>query len=161
VFVPSTLARLAAIIESGGIGPVPVLAHAVTDHLRRCRPDGDEDEWEYAAMSAAAQDSVGLLTGDDRPRRVVLAVDASSVRPLAQGGGTLVQVDEVVPAVRIVAVHVDSENAEADVVQARSAWEDAEPHSEPQASMDRCLDHELGWYAASEIGDLIGGEGLV
>ena len=55
-------------------------------------PEADEEEWEYAALMAAADDSAGLLTDEDPPRRVVLAADVDSrgrERRLEPGGGRL------------------------------------------------------------------------
>jgi hypothetical protein len=156
VYVPSTLANLAEVIASGGVGPVPLLAHAVTDALREEYVDGDEEEWEYAAMSAAAQHSIGLLGEDDAPRRVVIALDAPGVLPLAGEDGSSVEVHEVVRASQIAAVHVDSEDAEADVLAARAAWADAKAGDLAAiATVERCLEHELGWYATQEVGDLL------
>lgn len=156
VYVPSTLALLADIVTSGGVGPVPVLAHAVTDELRSAYPDGGDEEWEYAAMSAAAQDSLALLTDEDLPRRVVVALDAPSVTPVEEGDVSLVEIDEVVPAREMAAVHVDSADAEADVSAARGAWADAQDgDTEAVRVVERCLDHELGWFAAQEVGDLL------
>lgn len=155
-YVPSTLTRLRDVVASGGIGPLPVLAHAVTEALRTEYPDGGEEDWEYAAMSAAAQDSLGLLTEDDPPRRVVIAVDVESVVPVDPGDPTLVELREVAPARTIAAVHVDSEDAEDEMVAGRAAWVDAQSGDAAATAMvERCLDHELGWFAAQEIGELL------
>jgi len=152
VYVSTTLRRLAEVMASGGIGPAPFLAHAVTDRLRAELSDGGEEEWEYAAMSAAAQASIGLLSGDEMPRRVVIALDAAGVVPLAGAEASLVEVGGVVRTTTISAVHVDSEDAEDDVRAAAIAWKDAEAAGE---TVERCLDHELGWYAVQEIADLL------
>ena len=71
VYVPTTLTALAGFVGDGGIGPAPVRARAVTAWLREAWPEGDEEEWEYAALMAAADDSAALLTDEDPPRRVV------------------------------------------------------------------------------------------
>lgn len=154
-YVPSTLGQLAGIIGSGGIGPVPVRAHAVTEDLREGLPDGDDEEWEYVALSAAAQDSIGLLEEEDVQRRVVIAVDVSSVVP-SDSSATAVEIHEVVPARKIAAVHVDSQDAEDDVRAARQAWV-ASTAGDASASevVERCLDHELGWFATQEIASLL------
>ncbi|MGH3330289.1 MAG: DUF6912 family protein [Nocardioidaceae bacterium] len=156
IYVPSTLSMLAEVVVSGGVGPVPVLAHAVTEAVRAGYPGAGEEEWEYAAMSAAAQDSLALLTEEDVPRRVVIALDTSAVLPVEAAEESLVEVHEVMPAADIAAVHVDSADAEADVSAARGAWLDAQ-NGDAQAvkTVERCLDHELGWFATQEIGDLL------
>jgi hypothetical protein len=157
VYVPSSLRLQAQLLRSGGVGPVPLLGHAVTDALRAAFPEGDEEEWEYAAMTAAAQDSLGLLGAEDVPRRVVVAVDAEDALPVEGHEPTLVEVPSVVPLRRLAAVHVDSEDAEDAVCAAREAWPDAEAGDVDAARfLERCLDHELGWYAAQEIGALVG-----
>lgn len=156
VYVPSTLSRLRDVVTAGGIGPSPVLAHAVTETLRAGYPDGTEEDWEYAAMSAAAQDSLGLLADDDPPRRVVIAVDVGSVVPVDPGRPTLVELLVVAPARDIASVHVDSADAEDLVAVARAAWLGAENGDEAAVVVvERCLDRELAWFAAQEIGDLL------
>jgi hypothetical protein len=156
VYVPSSPALLSQVVMSGGVGPVPVAGHAVTDELRAGYPEGGEEEWEYAAMTAAAVDSIGLLTEEDPPRRVVIALDAT-VLPVEGGAEpTLVEVSEAVPFRDVAAVHMDSAEAERDVAAARDCWAQAERGDEQAtATVERCLEHELGWYAAQEIGDLV------
>jgi hypothetical protein len=156
VYVPSTLTRLRETVVSGGLGPLPVIGHAVTEALQTAYPEGGDEEWEYAAMTAAAQDSLGLLREDDIQARVVVVVDADTVLPLEPAEHTLVELGEVVTVRAIAAVHVDDEVAAPDVTAARLAWSRAGA-GDPDAAeaVDRCLDHELGWFAAQEIGSLI------
>jgi uncharacterized protein DUF6912 len=150
VYVPTTVHGLAAAVAAGGLGPAPFLAHAVTDALRAALPGAGEEDWEYAAASAAGQSSVGMLDADEPARRVVLAVDVPAARPAGEPDDpTVVQVDEVVPLRRVAAVLADSQDAEATVSAAR----DAGGHGAAEASraLEKCLDHELGWWAAQEI----------
>jgi hypothetical protein len=154
VYVPSSITGLKELLLSGGIGPVPVHAHAVTDEVRAALPDAAEEEWEYAVLNAAAQDSVGLLTEDDPPRRVVVVAEAGSVTPGSDG--SVVEIDEVVPLRQVVAVHVDGDDAAEVVAAARTSWSDAAAGDEAAAAvLERCLDHELGWFATQELGDLV------
>lgn len=156
VYVSSTLSRLAEVVASGGVGPVPFMAHAVTDRLQAEYADGSEEEWEYAAMSAAAQASLGLIGASDPPRRVVIAVDVPSVAAVEGAEPSLVEVHEVVPATKIAAVHVDSVDAEEDVRAAAQVYADAEDgDADAEALVERCLDHEPGWFATQEVGALI------
>jgi hypothetical protein len=156
VYVPSTLTLLQDVVLSGGVGPVPLRGHAVTEALRAQQPDASEEEWEYAASSAAAESALALLRGDDAARRVVLAVDCDAVRPVDEDDPTLVEVDEPVPLRRVGAVLVDGEDAADDVAAAVARLADAlRGDAEALAVVERCLDHELGWYAAQEIGDLL------
>jgi len=157
-YVPSTLSKLAHVVAAGGLGPVPVLAHAVTEALRADLPEAGEDEWEYAALCAAAVDSIGMLDLEDLPRRVVIAVDTGTVVTLGGGHQSLVEIHEVVPFQNIAAVHVDSDEAEKDVVLARALWVAEGPaRAATRSAAERCLDHELGWYAAQEISDIVAG----
>ena len=153
VYVPCTLGRLRDVVASGGIGPTPVLAHAVTDAVRGELGDAGEEEWEYAASSAAAQASVGLLRAGEPARRVVLAVDVPAVRELPETDPTLVQVDDVVPFRLLAAVLADSREAEPTVAAARDALLADAPDAD--RLLDRCLDHELGWWGVQEVPQLL------
>jgi hypothetical protein len=154
VYVPSTLGRLRSIVTSDGIGPAPFVAHAVTDAVRDAWPDGTEEDWEYAVSSAAALSSIGLLHDAEPARRVVIAVDVPAVRPAGVDDPTVVEVDDVVPFRWIGAVLADAADALEDVTAARDAL--AAHDERADALAERCLDHELGWWAAQEIGDLLG-----
>jgi hypothetical protein len=154
IYLPSSITGLNEMLLSGGVGPVPLHAHAVTDDVRAALPDAAEEEWEYAVLNAAAQESVGLLTEDDPPRRVVVVAEVGSVTPGSDG--SLVEVNEVVPLRQVVAIHADGDDAAEVVAAARAAWHDAEAGDEAAvAVVERCLDHELGWFATQEIGDLV------
>jgi hypothetical protein len=158
VYVPSSTSRLHDLLVSGGLGPVPVLAHALTDDVRGALPELGEEELEYAALTAAAQESLGLLTDEDRPQRVVVVAEAPSTHPVDDAEAGMVEVDEVIPLTKVVAVHVDSADAADDVKAARAALAAAEEGDEQAAAtVERCLDHELGWFATQEIGDLAKG----
>lgn len=153
VYLPSSIALLRDLLVSGGLGPAPLVAHAVTGPLRAVCADAGDEELEYAALTAAAQDSVALLTSDDPARRVVVVAEVETVLPAEGGEPTLVEVGEVVPLRRVVAVHADSEEAAADVAAARDGLEGDDAALE---LLDRCLDHELGWYATQEAAQLVG-----
>jgi hypothetical protein len=153
VYVPCTLHRLRQVLLAGGIGPAPVAGHAVTDAVRRELADAGEEEWEYAASSAAAQASVALLLADEPARRVVVAVDVPVAGEAAGEDPTLVQLDEVVPFRRVAAVLADSAEAEATVAAARDAL--GRGSADAERLLERCLDHELGWWAAQELGQLL------
>jgi len=158
VYVPSSVGRLHALVVSGGLGPAPILAHAVTESLRTAMGDAGEEDWEYAALTAAALDSVGLITDEESPRRVVVVAEADSVVPVTGAEDSLVEVGEVIPLRKVVAVHADSEDATAVVSAARDAWAAAAEGDEAAvAALEQCLDHELGWFATQEIGDLVDG----
>ena len=162
VYVPSSLRALREILAAEELGPAPFTAHAVTEALRDAYADGGDEEWEYAAASAAGLASVGLLTRDEPARRVVLAVDVSRVSSCASqvdaDDPTAVRVDEAVPFRRIAAVLADAVDAEADVARAREAL--ASAASDANVLLERCLAHELGWWATQEIGALLAEAGI-
>ena len=158
VYVPSTLGRLRAVVTADGLGPAPFVGHAVTPAVREELADLGEEEWEYAASTAAAQSSLVMLHDDDPARRVVIAVDVPSARPAGTEDPTVVEVDEVVPFRLVGAVLADAADAEDRVAAARDALVAGDADADRLA--ERCLDHELGWWAAQEIGDLLAGTGL-
>src|SRR6478735_6225622 len=135
VYVPATLPLLAGFVADGGIGPAPVRARAVTAWLREEWPEVDEEEWEYAALMAAADDSVALLTDEDAPRRVVLAADVDSA--VESDDSTIVEVLSAFPFRLVKAVHADTGDLE------RAASYD------PEALGD------LAWFGVQEIPDLL------
>lgn len=135
VYVPTTLTGLAGFVAGGGVGPTPVHGRAVTAWLRESWPEAEDDEWEYAALMAAADDSVALLTDEDPPRRVVLAVDVDPV--VEQGDSSRVEVISAFPMRQVKAVHADTGDI------------DVAAGYDP----DECGD--LGWFGTQEIPDLL------
>jgi hypothetical protein len=155
MYVPSSMSRLRELLAAGGIVPTPVVGHAVTASLRAAHEGDDEEELEYAVLTAAAQDSVDTLAVGDPARRVVVVAEVAAVGEHPGGEPSLVELDEMVPLRAVVAVHVDSEDAAGDVAAARERLD-----GEGGAAMellDRCLDHELGWYATQEVASLVEG----
>ena len=135
VYVPTTLDGLTRFVGDGGVGPAPVHAHAVTAWLRESWPEGDEEEWEYAALSAATDDATLALTEEDRPRRVVLVAEVDDVTE--QPDSTVVSVDSAIAMRLVVAVHADTEDLDL------------------TAPLDPATLDDLGWFGVQEIGDLI------
>jgi hypothetical protein len=65
----------------------------------------------------------------------------------------------VLPARLVAAVRMDTPTPRK-AVATRAAWAAADAGDADAARVvERCLDHELGWFAAQEVNDLI--EGLV
>lgn len=149
VYVPLTLNRLAEVHKAGELGAetASLSAYAVTPALREWCGSDDTEELEYAALSQAAAASLGLIAGDSGAarRRVVLAADVPD-GALGQGApvGELgeVRVDGVLPLKKVAAVHVDAEEAAAEVAAALEGGGEVE-------------DHELLWFATQEIPGLI------
>ena len=135
IYLPLDAEGVRRLASSREVSSPPLAAFAVTERLERSQPAGDEEEWEYAALMAAADDSAGLLGADDPPRRVVLAVDVDSV--WERDDSTLVEVGSAFPFSLVRAVHADTEDL-------RGAAYD------PDEQVD------LGWYALQELPDLLG-----
>jgi hypothetical protein len=154
VYVAGTLRRLRAVLADGRVGPAPFHAHAVTAEVREALPDAGEEDWEYAAATAAAQSSVALLADDEPARRVVLAIDVPEVRDAHDPEDpTVVEVLADAPLRRLAAVLADDGDAEAVVAAARDAVSRQAPDAD--RALERCLGLELGWWAAQEADVLL------
>ncbi|MES4907230.1 MULTISPECIES: DUF6912 family protein [unclassified Streptomyces] len=166
VYVPLTLPGLAEAHKAGELGPAPLIAYGVTPALREWYVSDDIEELEYAALSRAAQASLRHLAVDRQAprRRVVVAVDvpdadavADPDRGLDQSSLGEVRIALPVPLAKAAAVHVDSDDAERDVAAAAEALGAADiGDDDAQFTVDGAEDHELLWYDAKEIPDLVG-----
>jgi hypothetical protein len=163
-YLPTTLGLLREARVRGGFGPGPLAAHAVTPALQALGQGVGEEELEWAASVSASLDSLRLLAGergDDQPRRVVAAVDVTAFREVAESTGdagaesapSAVVLPEV-PLRRLAALLVDGADAEPVVRAARDALTGGAAEDDP--AVERCLDQELGWWAASELDTLLG-----
>jgi hypothetical protein len=160
VYLPSTIARLGELLDSGSFAAVPLTAFAVTPGLREWYEDDDLEEIEYAAMLAAARGSLRLLEielGSPR-RRVVVAADvdddAVTVHDDIDRGVT--RIGRPIRLGQVASVHVDDADAEAAVAAAAGAITTAdlgEPHA--QELVDDAEGYELSWYATQEIATLL------
>jgi hypothetical protein len=161
VFVAYSFARLEETLERSSrssAGELGLLrrhdeAHAVTEALRAEFPGIDDEDLEYLAMTAAAQRSLALVPADGPHSRMVLAVDVGSVEEVGADDPTLVAVSGQVPLTDLVSVHVDSDDAAKDVRAARTAL--AEGTDQDDVRVTKCLEHELGWYAATELDEVV------
>ncbi|WP_330467507.1 hypothetical protein OG547_20785 [Streptomyces longwoodensis] len=169
VYVPLTLPGLAEAHKTGQLGSGPLVAYAVTPGLREWYLSDDIEELEYAALSRAALASLRLLAADAGAprRRVVVAVDVPDgaaasdpdrgLDPAALGEVT---VAGAVPLGKAAAVHVDADDAEADVAAAADALEAADGgDDDAQFVVGGAEDHELLWFATQEIPNLVGSAG--
>ena len=160
VYLPTTLTALACLLRAGEIGPAPVQGYAVTPALREWYASGDLEELEYVAMAHAARASLRLLADDPQAprRRVVLAADVPGDQVGHNGGfdePTLVEVGTPVTMDRVASAHVDDLLAVADIAEAAAALPGADKgDDDAQFAVDGAEGHELGWYAAQELGFL-------
>jgi pyruvate/2-oxoglutarate dehydrogenase complex dihydrolipoamide acyltransferase (E2) component len=106
--LPDAVRRLAAERE---IGPAPVAAFGVTERIERADPTGLEEEWEYAALTEAAE-AAAVLQGTTVAKRVVAAadVDPGTVAPDGTRDSlAAVTVSSAVSLRQVVSFHVDEE----------------------------------------------------
>ncbi|MFI9046809.1 DUF6912 family protein [Streptomyces sp. NPDC053427] len=166
VYVPLTLSGLAEAHRSGELGPGPLDAYAVTPALREWYVSDDIEELEYAALNRAAQASLRQLAGNPQVarRRVVVAVDvpegvavADPDRGLDESALGEVRLAGPVPLTKAAAVHVDADDAEADVAAAAAALGAADQgDDDAQFVVDGAQDHDLMWFGVQEIPHVIG-----
>ena len=166
VYLPSTLPALGRALAAGEIGPAPLVAYAVTPALREWYADGDLEELEYAALTAAARASLRLLAEDLEapPRRVVLAVevpdpavghDPGDAALADERERALVRLTAPVPVRRIASGHVDDPAAAEDVRAAVEALDAADAGDEDaRFAVDGAEGNELMWYATQELAHL-------
>jgi len=153
VYLPLTTGLLARARAQGWFGPGA--ARAVGPGLADALGTTDEEELEYAASQGAAQDALRLLDDTDRPLRLVAALEVDRVEPDPDGDPSLVMVGQV-PLRRLAAVLADAVEAAGDVAAARATLAAGAQDGHPV--VERCLDHELGWYGAQEL-DLLADPG--
>jgi hypothetical protein len=143
VYLPMVWADLRAT----GTMPTHGTGHAVTSAVRDADPDGDVEDWEFAAFLDACASALDLLPGTTPTRRVVVAVDLdpSTVRPTSGSG---VEVLPAVDVADVAAVHVDDDQAAAVVA--------AVIGGSPADLLD---DVALEWYHPDELDTLLSREG--
>ncbi|WP_066582609.1 DUF6912 family protein [Cellulomonas timonensis] len=151
IYLPATLDELDDPAEGGQ----PVLGarrvHTVTPALRAALPEEDEEELEYAAQLAAADDALLLVAG--RPHapqlRLVLSADVpdGAVSPVGDDGvaPSAVELREPVPLADVACGHVDEPEAAEDLALAVTGDE---------AAIERLAERDLLWYDVSELGDI-------
>ncbi|MFH9863155.1 DUF6912 family protein [Streptomyces sp. NPDC017202] len=166
VYVPLTLPGLAEAHATGELGSSgQLVACAVTPGLREWYVSEDIEELEYAALGRAALASLRLLVSDPAAprRRVVVAVDVPDGAAVSDPDRALdpaalgeVRVTGPVRLAKAAAVHIDADDAEADVTAAVAALPAADAgDDDAQFVVDGAEDHELLWFAVQEIAGLV------
>jgi hypothetical protein len=162
VYLPLTVAGLGELHRTGRVSPAPLRAHAVTAELRSSfGSSADDEELEYAALMAAAYDSLlAIAATQAEPRRVVVAADVDeshvSLDPGADDDPSAVLVDDEVGLARCSAVHVDDSDAEGELVLALARLPEAQAGDGRALAAVSLVEHELMWFATQEIPDLLG-----
>ena len=162
VYLPLTVAGLGELHRSGRAAPAPLRAHAVTPGLRSAFGEpADDEELEYAALMAAAYDSLlAIAASSGEPRRVVVAADVDDADvapdPAADDDPTAVLVSREVSISVCQSVHVDDADAEGEVVLALAALPEAQAGDGRALATVSLVEHELMWFATQEIPDVLG-----
>jgi uncharacterized protein DUF6912 len=161
VYVPATVPMLAALRFDGQLGKGSVDAHAVTPALREWYAEGDEEELEYVAFTRAAQAALQLLRHDPAAprRRVVVSADVPAnvvLREDVELGSSAVHLPHPVALAEVASIHVDGTDA-AEAVGAAADVVDEALAGDPDAqfTVDGAEDHELEWYAVTELDELV------
>ncbi|HET9169727.1 MAG TPA: hypothetical protein VFN97_09830 [Actinospica sp.] len=159
VYLPATMPLLARLSADGEL-PLSD-GFAVTESLRGWYADGDEEELEYAALTAAARASLRRVAAepDAARRRVVIASDIPDGRITVPQGSEEPGVIKITGSVRLVdiaSLHVDEAGAQEYVTEAARALSAADA-GDPDAlfTVDAVEDYDLLWFAAQELGDLL------
>jgi hypothetical protein len=159
VYVPATVPMLADLRASGKLAG-PTIAHTVTPALREWYAEGDEEELEYVAFTRAAQAALRLLRHDlSAPRRrVVVSADIAlaGLEPAdVELGSSTIRLSQPVALTEVAAIHVDGAAAADEVGAAADVVEEAlAGDPDAQFTVDGAEDHELEWYAVSELDQL-------
>jgi hypothetical protein len=162
VYVPMTVPVLAALWDGQAYGAGVYVAYAVTPALREWYAESDTEELELAAFFDAERAALGRVAADPTaPRiRVVVAADVPDDTVLAAAeeddARSLVMVRGELVVADLVSVHLDEEAAQADIAAAIDAMVAAARGDEDaQFTVDGAEGHDLLWYDASEIDQLV------
>lgn len=134
-------------------------AFAVTPSLREAYTSGSDEELAEVAMSEAARASLRLLAAEDpdenpafTARRVVIAADVEAATPRPDLDDAVVRLAGPVSIESVASVHIDLQDAEADIARAREVVDAADLGEEDaEFVLGDAEDHELAWYAAQEV----------
>lgn len=176
VYIPLTLRQLQEVHNAGELGSAnggtALAAFGVTPELTEwCSGSPAErgtsgpgtEELEYAALGQAARESLRMLAEEagGEGRRVVVAAEVPdgavrSPETLPSGAAAAepgrLWAEAPVPLAKVAAVHVDGEEAAADVAAAAAAVSAADAGDEAaERTVEEAEDHELMWYATQEI----------
>ena len=163
VYLPATVPLLARLDKERELDLSE--GYAVTASLREWYAEGDDEELEYAALTAAARASLRLLAGQPEAprRRVVVAADVPDARVAVSAPGPgesaepgVIKVTGTVRLADIAALHVDEAGAQEAVTAAAHALSAADA-GDPDAvfAVDAVEDYDLLWYVTQELGDLV------
>jgi hypothetical protein len=160
VYLPATIPLLARLEQQRELELSK--GYAVTASLREWYAEGDDEQLEYAALTAAARGSLRLLAAQsDLPRRrVVVAADVPDARIALPGAESaepgVIKVTGAVRLADIAALHVDEAGAQEAVTAGARALPAADTgDADAVFAVDAVEDYDLLWYVTQELGDLV------
>ena len=156
VYIPATLAMLQKLVAEQTLHARSGTAFAVTATLRESYAEGDDDELAEVALREAALASLRLLAGEGQsgmpPRRAVIEAEVDDVTARPDLDDAVVRLAGPVAFDEVIAAYVDNADAEAAVVPAIEAVDDADLGDEDaEFVVGDAQDHDLAWYAAQEL----------
>jgi len=131
-------------------------AFAVTPTLREAYAQGDDDELADVALREAALASLRLLAGEGTssmpPRRAVLEAEVADVTARPDLDDAVVRLSGPIAFDDVIAAYVDNAEAEAAVLPAMEAVDEADLGDEDaEFVVGDAQDHDLAWYGPQEL----------
>ena len=164
IYLPVTMNELRGLHANSRLAPSPLAAHAITADFLAATAEIDDEEREYQALMAAANESLQLIASTvGEPRRVVISADVDDQYVHRRRGvATAVEVSTEISLRQCSSVHIDEVGAQAAVAAAvtglGSSPGSTSTTGEDSAGTDSIYDlddHELLWFATQEIPDLL------
>jgi hypothetical protein len=161
IYVGMTVPVLAQFRDEERYGAGLYVAHAVTAALREWYAQSDTEELEHAAFLDAerwALRQVASAPSDPRIRVVVAAdVPDATVIPAGEDDDrSCVEVRGQLSLDDVASVHLDEDDAQADIAAAVDAMAAAaRGDDDAQFAVDGAEAHDLLWYDASELEELV------
>jgi hypothetical protein len=156
VYIPATLAMLQQLVADRMLHARSATAFAVTPTLREAYAQGDDDELADVALREAALASLRLLAGESTssmpPRRAVLEAEVADVTARPDLDDAVVRLFGPIAFDDVIAAYVDNAEAEAAVLPAIEAVDEADLGDEDaEFVVGDAQDHDLAWYAPQEL----------
>ena len=156
VYIPATLAMLQQLVADRMLHARSGTAFAVTPTLREAYAQGDDDELADVALREAALASLRLLAGEGTssmpPRRAVLEAEVADVTARPDLDDAVVRLSGPIAFDDVIAAYVDNAEAEAAVLPAIEAVDEADLGDEDaEFVVGDAQDHDLAWYGPQEL----------
>jgi hypothetical protein len=156
VYIPATLAMLQQLVADRMLHARSGTAFAVTPTLREAYAQGDDDELADVALREAALASLRLLAGEGTssmpPRRAVLEAEVADVTARPDLDDAVVRLPGPIAFDDVIAAYVDNAEAEAAVLPAMEAVDEADLGDEDaEFVVGDAQDHDLAWYGPQEL----------